>query len=592
MKKILDVISEEMQKAFEKAGYEASLGRVTVSNRPDLCEYQCNGAMAGAKTYHKAPLMIAQDVAAVLTDSDVFAEVAAVAPGFLNCKIKEEFLAAYLQEMTGAERFGMETAGSKKVVIDYGGPNVAKALHVGHLRSAIIGESIKRICKYAGDETIGDIHMGDWGTPMGLVIYEVSLRQPDLPYFDDSYEGEYPEEAPFTIAELEEIYPTASGKSKEDPEYKEKAMEATFKLQSGVRGYRALWDHIMKVSVADLKRNYDNLNVSFELWNGESTVHDMIPAMVQYMKDGGYAYLSDGALVVDVKEETDTKEVPPCMILKSDGASLYNTTDLATIQDRMQTYAPDKLIYLTDKRQNLYFEQVFRCARKTKLVSDETEMIHIGFGTMNGKDGKPYKTRQGGVPRLENLIAEINEEMLRKIKENGAAKGYDIDEKEAEETAKIVGLAAIKYGDLSNQAAKDYIFDVDRFTSFEGDTGPYILYTIVRIKSILAKYTEQGNNLEGLSIRSAESAAEKDLMMQVARFGTMMEAAYEECAPHRVCAYIYDLSNAFNGFYHGTKILAEEDAAKKAGWIALLKLVKEILEVCIDVLGFDAPDRM
>lgn len=593
MQKILDVISKEMQDAFEKAGYEANLGRVTVSNRPDLCEYQCNGAMAGAKLYHKAPLMIAQDVAAVLENSEIFSEVSAVAPGFLNLKVKESFLAKYLGEMAEADRFGMEVEnGNKKVVIDYGGPNVAKALHVGHLRSAIIGESIKRICKYAGNEAIGDIHMGDWGTPMGLVIYEVSLRQPNLPYFDDNYEGEYPEEAPFTIAELEEIYPTASGKSKEDPEYKEKAMEATYKLQSGVRGYRALWNHIMRVSVADLKRNYDNLNVSFELWKGESDVHDRIPAMVQYMKDGGYAYMSDGALVVDVKEETDTKEVPPCMILKSDGAALYNTTDLATIQARMEEIGPEKLIYLTDKRQNLYFEQVFRCARKTKLVTDETEMIHIGFGTMNGKDGKPYKTRSGGVPRLENLIAEINEEMLRKIKENAAAKGYDIDDAEAEKTAKIVGLAAIKYGDLSNQAAKDYIFDVDRFTSFEGDTGPYILYTIVRIKSILAKFAEQGGVLDGAKITEAKSAAEKELMMQVARFGTMMEAAYEECAPHRVCAYIYDLSNAFNGFYHDTKILAEEDEAKKASWIALLKLVKEILEACIDVLGFSAPDRM
>ena len=609
MQKILDCISAEMQSAFEKAGYDGALGRVTVSNRPDLCEYQCNGAMAGAKQYHKAPLMIAQDVAAALTDSTIFSEVSAVAPGFLNLKVKESFLADYLNQMAAADRFGMELEkDNKKVVIDYGGPNVAKPLHVGHLRSAIIGESIKRILRYAGDEVIGDIHMGDWGLQMGLVIYELSLRQPDLVYFDENYTGEYPEEAPFTISELEEIYPTASGKSKEDPAYKEKAMEATFKLQSGVPGYRALWQHMMKVSVADLKRNYDNLDVHFDLWRGESDVQDMIPGMVQHMKDGGFAYYSDGALVVDVKEETDTKEVPPCMILKSDGASLYNTTDLATISERMEEFNPDQLVYLTDKRQNLYFEQVFRCARKTKLVEADTDLVHIGFGTMNGTDGKPYKTRSGGVPRLESLIAEINEEMLRKIKENAASKGYDIDEKEAEETAKIVGLAAIKYGDLSNQASKDYIFDLDRFTSFEGDTGPYILYTIVRIKSILAKYASKKTAgelqaadlqseaaqavLSGLKVSEAKSTGEKELMMQVARFGTMMEAAYEECAPHRVCAYIYDLSNAFNGFYHDTKILTEEDDTKQASWIALLKLVKEILETCIQVLGFEAPDRM
>lgn len=593
MKKILDLISEEMGQAFEAAGYNREFGKVTASNRPDLCEYQCNGAMAGAKQYKKAPIMIAGEVAEKLTDSKVFAEVSAVMPGFLNLKVKEEFLADYVRNMASDAKFGIDMPDNpKKVVVDYGGPNVAKALHVGHLRSAIIGESVKRIAKYVGHDVIGDIHMGDWGLQMGLIIYELQLRQPELPYFDDSYTGEYPKEAPFTITELEEIYPTASGKSKEDPEYKEKAMEATFKLQSGVRGYRALWNHIMKVSVADLKRNYDNLNVHFELWKGESDVQELIPGMVEYMKDGGYAYISEGALVVDVKEETDTKEIPPCMILKSDGAALYNTTDLATIWERMEEIKPDKLIYLTDKRQELYFEQVFRCARKTKLVKPETELIHIGFGTMNGKDGKPYKTRQGGVPRLENLIAEINEEMLRKIKENGVAKGYDIDEREAAQTAKIVGLAAIKYGDLSNQPAKDYVFDVDRFTSFEGDTGPYILYTIVRIKSILAKYKEQGGDLGTVRIQNAQNDSEKALIMELVKFNTMMEAAYEECAPNKVCAYIYELANAFNRFYHETKILAEEDDVKKSGWIALLVLTRDVLEACIDVLGFEAPERM
>ena len=593
MKQLLELISEEMQKAFEQAGYDAALGKVTISNRPDLCEYQCNGAMAGAKTYHKAPIMIANDVAAVLADSDVFSKVEAVNPGFLNCDLKPAFLAEYIAQMAKSERFGMEApAQPETIIIDYGGPNVAKPLHVGHLRSAVIGESIKRICRYAGHNVIGDIHMGDWGLQMGLIIYEVSLRQPELPYFDESFEGEYPKEAPFTISELEEIYPTASGKSKEDPAYKEKAMEATFKLQSGVRGYRALWDHILKVSVADLKRNYNNLNVTFDLWKGESDVHDLIPGMVQYMKDGGYAYLSDGALVVDVKEETDTKEIPPCMILKSDGAALYNTTDLATIQDRMATYQPAKLIYLTDKRQNLYFEQVFRCARKTGLVKDETELVHIGFGTVNGKDGHAYKTRSGGVPRLEDLISEITEEMLRKIQDNNAVKGNDMSDEEAAQIAKIVGLAAIKYGDLSNQAPKDYIFDIDRFTSFEGDTGPYILYTIVRIKSILSRYEAQGGVVADAAVREVQNASEKNLVMELAQFPAMMENAYREYAPHKVCAYIYDLSNAFNGFYHETHILTEEDAEKKAGWIALLDLTKNILETCIDLLGFSAPERM
>ncbi len=588
MQKILDLISEEMKQAFEAAGYNADLGKVTLSNRPDLCEYQCNGAMAGAKQYHKAPIMIANEVAEKLQNSEVFSEVSAVAPGFLNLKVREKFVKDYLQAMREDAKFGLQMPEkAKKIIIDYGGPNVAKPLHVGHLRSAIIGESIKRICRYAGHEVIGDIHLGDWGLQMGLIITELQKRQPELVYFDDSYEGEYPKEAPFTISELEEIYPTASAKSKEDLQYKAEAMEATYKLQNGVRGYRALWDHIISVSVADLKKNYENLNVEFDLWKGESDVHDIIPGMVEAMKKGGYAYESEGALVVDVKEETDTKEVPPCMILKSDGASLYNTTDLATIMDRMENYHPDKLIYLTDKRQELYFVQVFRCARKTGLVTPETELVHIGFGTMNGKDGKPFKTRDGGVMRLEMLLKEINEEMYRKIMDNKS-----MSEEEAKETAKIVALSAVKYGDLSNQASKDYIFDIDRFTSFEGDTGPYILYTIVRIKSILNKYKEQGGSPEQAALQESVNESEKSLMLEISKFNAMMETAYEEIAPHRICAYIYDLANAFNRFYHETKILTEEDKEKQAGWIALLALTRDILETCIDLLGFSAPERM
>ena len=589
MKKILDAISEEMRKAFAEAGYDEELGKVSLSNRPDLCEYQCNGAMAGAKKYHKAPIMIAGEVAEKLKDSAVFSEVNAVAPGFLNLKVSDVFLCDYLKGMEAADKFGLETPEEEKtVIVDYGGPNVAKPLHVGHLRSAVIGESVKRIARYAGYKVIGDIHLGDWGLQMGLIITELQERKPELPYFDESFTGEYPKEAPFTISELEEIYPTASGKSKEDPAYKEKAMENTFKLQNGVRGHRALWDHIISVSVADMKRNYEKLNVEFDLWNGESTVQYLLADMVEEMKKGGYAYESEGALVVDVKEESDTKEIPPCIILKSDGAALYSTTDLATISERVTKYNPDIMSYITDKRQAMHFEQVFRCARKTKLVGDDTKLVHIGFGTVNGKDGKPFKTRDGGVPRLENLIHDIDEEMFRKIVESR----QEMPEEEARNIAEIVGLAAIKYGDLSNQAAKDYSFDVDRFTSFEGDTGPYILYTIVRIKSILAKYQDQGGSLENLELAPAISPDEKALMMEIAKFNTMMETAFAECAPHKICAYIYDLANAFNRFYHETKIISEEDEAKKAGLIALLVLTKEILETCIELLGFSAPDRM
>ncbi|MCH5276000.1 MAG: arginine--tRNA ligase [Lachnospiraceae bacterium] len=588
MKKLLDLISEEMEKGFEKAGYAKELGRVTLSNRPDLCEYQCNGAMAGAKQYKKAPIAIAGDVAAVLADSAVFSEVDAVAPGFLNLKVKERFLRDYLQEMQEHEKFGLELpVKSKKVVLDYGGANIAKSLHVGHLRPAIIGESIKRILRYCGQEVIGDVHLGDWGLQMGLVITELKERQPDLVYFDESYTGEYPAEAPFTIGELEEIYPTASKRSKEDADYKAKAMEVTYKMQNGVRGYEALFGHIRRVSIEDLKKNYAGLNVEFDLWKGESDVNGLIPSMVDYMKREGYAHESEGALVVDVKEETDNKEIPPCMVLKSDGAALYNTTDLATIMDRMENIEPDEIIYVTDKRQELYFEQIFRCARKTKLVKPETELVWLGHGTMNGRDGKPFKTRDGGVKRLENLIGETNEEMYRKITEN-----REMPEEEARETARLIGLAAIKYGDLSNQASKDYVFDMEKFSSFEGDTGPYILYTIVRIKSILNKYKEQGGSLDGLKVQDAGSESEKALMMQLGAFQATIEGACAEIAPHKICAYIYDLANAFNKFYHETRILAEENEEKKAGLIALLVLTKDILETCIDMLGFSAPERM
>ena len=486
------------------------------------------------------------------------------------------------------EKLGADTAQEPKtIVIDYGGPNVAKPLHVGHLRSAIIGESIKRIGRFVGHKVIGDVHLGDWGLQMGLIITELKHRQPELVYFDDSYTGEYPAEAPFTISELEEIYPCASGKSKEDEAYRQEALEATHLLQQGKPGYMALWNHIMSVSVTDLKRNYANLNVSFDLWKKESDAQPYIPDMVEMMKEKGFAYEDQGALVVDVKEETDTKEIPPCMLLKSDGASLYTTTDLATIVERMKLFQPDEILYVVDKRQELHFIQVFRCARKTGLVKEDTRLSFLGFGTMNGKDGKPFKTREGGVMRLENLIADIDEEMFTKIVENRSVR-----DKDARDTAKIVGLAAIKYGDLSNQATKDYIFDVDRFTSFEGNTGPYILYTIVRIKSILNRYVEAGGNLEAGEILPASNSSEKNLMLQLSGFGSMIESAFEEKAPHKICAYIYEVSNAFNSFYHETKILSEENQTQKESYIRLLQLTKKVLETSIDLLGFEAPDKM
>ena len=589
MKTLIDLITEQVTNAFTGQGYDAKYGKVTLSNRPDLCEYQCNGAMAAAKEYKCAPFMISDKIAQALAENELFESVESVKPGFINMKVSPAYLAKYVSDMKADEgRFGCDKAAHPKtIIVDYGGANVAKPLHVGHLRSAVIGESIKRIGKFMGHHMIGDVHLGDWGLQMGLIITELHERKPELCYFDENYDGAYPEEAPFTIAELEEIYPTASKRSKEDEPYKEGAMQATYELQHGRKGYQALLQHILNVSVTDLKRNYANLNVSFDLWKGESDAQPYIPDMVQKMKDDGFAYVSDNALVVDVKEDTDTKEVPPCMLLKSDGASLYTTTDLATIVERMKLYNPDEIIYVVDKRQEMHFIQVFRCARKCGLVTDETGLKFLGFGTMNGKDGKPFKTRDGGVMRLEYLLKDINEEMLKKIEAS-----RPMDEEEAEKISKIVGLSAVKYGDLSNQASKDYIFDVDRFTSSEGNTGPYILYTIVRIKSILRKYEEMGGTAGDGQITASANESEKALQLELTKFNSVMETAYEESAPHKICAYIYDLANAFNKFYHETKILGSEDEAAKKSWIALLLLTRKVLETCIDLLGFEAPEKM
>ncbi len=592
MEHILDLIGDYVGEAFETAGFDRKLGKVTVSSRPDLCEYQCNGAMAGAKLYHRPPIQIAEAVVDVLSGMDAFSKAEAVKPGFINLNVSPEFLCGYIKDMSEDASFGvMKTDKPKKVIIDYGGANVAKPLHVGHLRSAVIGESIKRILRYLGADVLGDVHLGDWGLQMGLIITEVKHRHPELPYFDENFTGEYPEDAPFTISELEEIYPTATKKSKEDEGYKAEALDATYRLQHKQRGYYALWKHILAVSIKDLKRNYDSLNVTFDLWKKESDAQPYIPDMVSYLKDNGYAHIDQGALVVDVAEEGDTKKIPPCMILKSDGASLYNTTDLATLVMRRENWDPDQVIYVVDKRQELYFTQVFRCARKTGIVKDGTDLRFLGFGTMNGKDGKPFKTRQGGVMRLELLIRDINEEMYRKIMEN-----HEADPEEARKTAQIIALSAIKYGDLSNQASKDYIFDVDKFTSFEGNTGPYLLYTIVRIKSILRKYLSETGRTEedirGLKILPPQGDAEKALLLSLTGFAPAVEAAGEELAPHRICGFLYQLSNEFNHFYHETKILAEEKEAQRESYIAELELTREVLEQGIDLLGFSAPEKM
>ena len=582
MEKILDIISAKVEKAFADAGYDAAYGRVTVSNRPDLCQYQCNGALAAAKVFKCSPIQIANAVAEKL-DSKDFSMIDAVMPGFLNLNLSESFLRDYLEQMRNAPDFGVEKLGAgKTIVVDYGGANVAKPLHIGHLRPAIIGEALKRLYKFFGYNTIGDIHLGDWGLQMGLIIAELQERQPELCYFDPDYTGEYPAESPFTLSELEEIYPTASSK-KSDPEFAEKAHIATYELQQGRRGYRAIWNHIMGISLPDLHRIYDALDVHYEKWLGESDADPYIPAMVADMKEKGHAVLSAGAWVIPVAEETDKKEFPPCILIKSDGSAIYATTDLATMVQRMQDWQPDKMLYITDKRQALHFEQVFRAAKKCGIVPEDMELEHVGHGTMNGADGKPFKTRDGGVLRLEQLIGDMTDFVRAKVVENKI-----VDDSEVEATTAKIALAALKYGDLSNQPTKDYNFDLERFAAFEGNTGPYILYTIVRIKSILAKY----GAWEHLPIQLPANPYATDLMLAITKLAPNLENALRTSSPNVICAYVYELAGAVNKFYHETRILTEENEELKAGYIALIGLAKNILESCIGLLGFSAPEKM
>ena len=583
MKKILDIITEKMGQAFADAGYDAAFGRVTVSNRPDLCEYQCNGALAAAKQYKCAPIQIAKAVVEKLDAAD-YSLVEAVMPGFINLKLSGAFLQAYLEQMRTAPDFGVEKPGAgKTIVVDYGGANVAKPLHIGHLRPAIIGEALKRLYQFMGYNAIGDVHLGDWGLQMGLIIAELQDRQPELPYFDPDFTGDYPAEAPFTLSDLEALYPAASARKKVDEAFAERAHIATFELQQGRRGYRAIWQHIMNVSLPDLRRIYDSLDVHFEKWLGESDADPYIPAMVADMKEKGFAVPSEGAWVIPVAEETDKKEVPPCILIKSDGSSIYATTDLATMVQRMRDWHPDKILYVTDKRQALHFEQVFRAARKCGIVPDSTELEHVGHGTMNGKDGKPFKTRDGGVLRLETLIADMTAFVRAKVVENQI-----VDESEVEDTTAKIALAALKYGDLSNQPTKDYNFDLERFAAFEGNTGPYILYTIVRVKSILAKY----GAWKQLPIQPPVNDCGKDLMNVITRLQPTLESALAASAPNLICAYIYELAGTVNKFYHETPVLKEPDETVKAGHIALLGLAKDILEKSIHILGFSAPEKM
>ncbi len=575
--------------AFEACGLDGVYGEVVVSARPDLGQFQCNGALPAAKAARTNPRQVAQSVVDRLGHPEVFREVALAGPGFINLTLTDPFLAAHAQAMAEDARLGCgAVATPRRIVLDYGGPNIAKPMHVGHLRAAIIGESLKRLARALGHEVIGDVHLGDWGLQMGMVIAELRRRRPELPYFDPDFTGPYPTEPPVTAAELEEIYPTASQRAKADPEFAEAAREATFELQQGRAGYRALWGHLVAVSVAELRADYERLEVDFDLWLGESDAQTWIPDVIERLRGRGHARESEGALVVDVAEPGDAKEVPPLLLLKSGGAALYGTTDLATLDQRVRELKAELVLYVVDKRQSDHFLQVFRAAKKTGVVPEGVGLEHIGFGTMNGADGKPFKTRAGGVMKLRDLLDMVTDKARERIREAGVARDYP--EEEVERIARLVGVATLKYADLSNHRAKDYVFDLERFSAFEGRTGPYLMYTAVRTRSILRKAAEAG--LVAGALVPPRDDVERGVLLALARLPDVLEAAFEHRAPNILCEYAYELASAFTRFYQEHHILSEADTDRRASWLGLCDLTARVLVHALDLLGIGVPDRM
>jgi len=595
VKSLLTTLTEIFGDAFESVGVDRAFGDVVVSGRPDLGQFQCNGALAAAKATKGNPRAIAEKVLEALTHREIFGDLSLAGPGFINITLTDDHLTQWLNRIDRDERLGASSVERPEmVVIDYGGANVAKSMHVGHLRSAIIGESLKRLFRFMGDKVVGDVHLGDWGLQMGQLIVELKGRRPDLVYFDAEYAGPYPEESPVTIEDLEEMYPKASARAKEDPEVMEAARQATAELQGGRPGYRALWRHFVDVSIAALKRDYSRLNVEFDLWLGESDTQGRIPAMVERLRNEGFVEPSQGAEVIYLPPDEGEKEIPPLILVKSDGGVMYGTTDLATIEQRVEDFNPDRMLYVVDQRQSLHFQQVFRAARRTGIAG-KAELEHIGFGTMNGPDGKPFKTRAGGNMRLSDLIAMAVEEGEKRIvemeekmiAENGV--GLEYSEEERKEIARKVGIAAVKYADLSNHRTSDYLFDLEKFTRFEGRTGAYLLYAAVRIKSILRKAEDRGF-VAGEIVPPGDG--DRELMLTLTQFPEALDLVYRKRAPNYLCDYIYNLAQAFNRFFDRCHILSESDPARRGSWLALVKLCLRQFELVLDLLGIEVPERM
>lgn len=587
MKSLLQQLTDVCAAAFEAEGLSAEFGDVRVSDRPDLAQFQCNGALAAAKQAGENPREIAAAVLEHVMESPLIASAEIAGPGFLNIMVAPEALTAAVCEASEDDRFGIEPVENPlKVTIDYGGLNVAKPMHVGHIRSLAIGDSLKRLMRFMGHTVDGDVHLGDWGTHIGMVITEIQRRQPDLPYFDEAHEGEYPAESPVTIDDLSVIYPAASGRCKDNPADLEEAKEVTARLQAGEPGLRALWRHIMDVSLATLKEEVGFLGVHFELWNGEADYHDRIPAMIERLQNGGFVEESEGAVIVPFTFKEGEREIPPLILVKSDGGYLYGTTDLATIEQRVDELHQELLLYVIDARQSLHVEQVFKAAQLSGIAGD-TDMYHVKFGTVNGKDGKPFKTRKGDAMRLRGLIQEVIDESHKRMDETGV--GADYPEDERQRIGEMVAVAALKFADLINTRTADYIFDLEKFTQFEGKTGPYLLYSAVRMKSILRKVEEA--SIQAGPIQ-APGEAETGLMLKMAEMPEVVAQMYQDYMPHVLAGYLFELAQAFNTFYQECNIMKEEDAARQAGWVQLTQHCLKQMEFALDLLGIEVPERM
>ena len=586
-------LTEIFAQAFQAAGLDPSAGTVAVSQRPELADYQCNGALGAAKAADANPRDLAATVVSHIDAPDLIASLDIAGPGFINIVVTGDALASTTVGMALSDRLGVAPVREPRtVIVDYGGPNMSKALHVGHLRSAIIGESIKRLFAFAGHRTIGDIHMGDWGMPIGQLIVELEDRQPDLPYFDVEYDpgadGPYPASSPVTLDDLSAMYPVITQRCADDPAVAERARAATLELQGGREGYLALWEHFRAVSVAGQRKDFEALGIDFDIWYGESTVNDRLEPLVAGALAAGIARTSEGAVIIDVAEPEDNKELPPLLLTRSDGSYLYSTTDLATLDMRVRDMGMDLGLYVVDARQSLHFEQVFRAARKLGILEPPIDAEHIGFGTVNGKDGKPFKTREGGVLRLGDLIALVTDAARKRLDEAHIAEDYPEVEREA--IARQVGLAALKFGDLSNHRTSNYVFDLDRFSAFEGKTGPYLQYSAVRIKSILRKAADRG--LTAGSIIAPSVAQERGLMLRLVRMPEVVQRAMDLRAPNVLAEYTYDVATDFSRFYEHCHILSEEDAERQASWLGLVSLTLAVLTRLLDLLGIEIPERM